>query len=110
MISAFLVSAVFLGFYLYYHSHYPPRIFAGTGFIRPVYFAMLISHIILAVGVLPFILRLLWAAHKGDFTRHKKLARVVYPVWIYTSLTGVLVYLFLYQWFTNEAFTSTGGL
>ncbi len=99
MKAAFRVSAVFLASYLYYHYAFPHRLFGGTGAIRTIYFTMLVSHIILAVANLPFIFRILYLAKQEDFARHAKLARIVWPVWMYTSVTGVLVYFFLYQWF-----------
>jgi len=95
----FIVSSVFLASYLTYHFNYPATKFLAQGWVRPLYFFILISHIILAVGVLPFILRLLWVARKGEFQKHKKLARYVFPIWVYNSATGILVYFFLYQWF-----------
>ncbi len=99
MWSAFGVSALFLISYLYYHFNFSSNRFAGVGAIRYFYFAMLISHIILAVGILPFILRLLYVAQKGAFEKHKKLARWVWPIWIYNSVTGVLIYFMLYHWY-----------
>lgn len=98
MKAAFLISSVFLASYLWYHFNYPARKFTGEGLIRTVYFVILISHIILATVMTPFVLRLMWLAHKEQFLRHKKLARIIWPVWMYVSVTGVLVYLFLYQW------------
>jgi len=99
MIGAFAISALFLASYLYYHFNYSSGRFQGTGLIRPIYFFILISHIILAVFILPFIFRMLWLAAKERFTEHRKIARWVWPLWVYTSATGVLVYLMLYQWF-----------
>lgn len=97
MSAAFGVSAAFLASYLYYHFNYEAQKFGGVGWIRPVYFFILISHIILAVAILPFIFRVLYFAWKGSFEKHARTARWVWPAWIYTSLTGVLVYLMLYQ-------------
>ena len=99
MTAAFSVSALFLACYLYYHFNYTSSRFQGVGLIRPLYFAMLISHIILAVVILPFILRMIYLAVKGQYAQHRRLARYVWPVWVYVSATGVLVYLMLYQWF-----------
>ena len=99
MLAAFGVSAVFLSSYLYYHFNYTSQPFQGVGFIRPVYFTMLISHIILAVLILPFIFRLLFLGFKNRNLEHQKLGRWVWPVWAYISLTGVLIYFCLYQWF-----------
>ena len=102
MILAFAFSALFLGCYLYYHFNYSSGRFGGEGWVRPLYFFILLSHIILAVVLLPFILRLLWLARQKAFTQHARLARIVWPVWMYISVTGVLVYLFLYQWYPQR--------
>ncbi|MBS1985131.1 MAG: DUF420 domain-containing protein [Bdellovibrionales bacterium] len=99
MLAAFVVSAVFLADYLYYHFNYRSNHFAGEGLIRPVYFTMLISHILLATLMVPFILRLLYLGYKGMDQAHARLGRKVWPVWMYVSVTGVLVYFMLYQWF-----------
>ena len=103
MLSAVTVSALFLVSYLTYHSlrtYYfglGPTRFTGEGIIRPIYYTILTSHTILAVVVTPFILWTLVRALKGNFHAHKRLARLVYPVWLYVSVTGVTVYLLLYQ-------------
>jgi len=98
---AFLASAVFLGFYLYYHfAVLPisggPTPFNGTGVWKTLYLVMLASHVILAVINLPMVLRTFWLAHKEDWERHKRMARWTFPIWAYVSVTGVLVYLVLY--------------
>ena len=103
MLSASIVSAVFLVGYLTHHAirtYYfglGPTRFTGEGLIRPVYFTILTSHTILAALVTPFVLRTLWLGLKGRFDKHRRLARFVYPVWLYVSVTGVVVYLILYQ-------------
>lgn len=98
MTGAFCVSAVFLGSYLWYHFHYASQRFGGQGFIRPLYFAMLISHIILATAMVPGILRLMYLGWiKKDYLAHAWWGRRVWPVWVYVSFTGVLVYVMLYQ-------------
>ncbi len=103
MISAWVVSAVFLASYLTYHSlrtYYlglGPTKFTGQGLARPIYFTILTSHTFLATLVTPFIIWTLVRALKGKFDLHKRLARLVYPVWLYVSVTGVVVYLLLYQ-------------
>ncbi|MEO7659875.1 MAG: DUF420 domain-containing protein, partial [Pyrinomonadaceae bacterium] len=74
-----------------------PTKFEGDGIIRPIYFTILTSHTILAVAVFPFVLMTLGRGLKGNFESHKKLARLVFPVWFYVSSTGVIVYLLLYQ-------------
>ncbi len=97
MLTAVGASALFLVFYV-------PRValtgtheFAGQGLARTVYLAILFSHMVLAVVVVPFVLRLLWLAHKRRFAEHKRLARFVFPIWAYVSVTGLVVYLLLYQ-------------
>ncbi len=103
MITASLISAVFLACYVTHHiirTYYlgvGPTKFTGEGLARPVYFTILTSHTILATAVTPFVLLTLWRGLKGNFDKHKKLARLVYPVWLYVSVTGVVVYLMLYQ-------------
>lgn len=101
MMSAFGVSAVFLVGYVAHKIlvqgvHTP---FAGEGFWRPVYYTMLISHIILAIVILPLIFITFNHALKGRFERHKAWARWTFPAWFYVSVTGVLVYFFIYEWF-----------
>ena len=103
MIVASSISALFLLFYLSHHalrSYYyglGPTRFTGEGLIRPVYFTILTSHTILAAVAAPFIIATLWRGLKGSYEKHKRLARLVYPVWLYVSVTGVVVYLLLYQ-------------
>lgn len=103
MLAAITVSALFLVSYLTYHSmrtYYfglAPTKFTGEGIIRPIYYTILTSHSILAALVAPFIIWTLRRALKGKFDLHKRLARLVYPVWLYVSVTGVMVYLLLYQ-------------
>lgn len=97
MIAASLTSTVFLGCYLYYHFHHGSTHFRGTGIIRPVYFTILISHTFLAIVQLPLILLTLWRAFRGQFEKHKIIARITLPIWLYVSVTGVVVYYMLYQ-------------
>ena len=99
MLGAFSVSVLFLVSYVVYHALAGSRPFAGQGWIRPVYFAILISHVVLAAAMVPFVLTTLYRALGADFPRHVRLARVTLPVWIYVSVTGVLVYLILYRLF-----------
>ena len=99
MIAAFATSAVFLACYLTYHwlvGHVP---FRGTGTVRTVYFAILISHILLAVAVPVLALRMFFLAWKRRFDAHRRLGRIALPIWLYVSVTGVLIYLMLYRWF-----------
>lgn len=108
MLAAFSLSSVFLACYLAHHAlrtYYfglGPTEFRGEGVVRPIYFTVLTSHSILAAVVAPFILVTLWRALKGRFDIHKKLARLVFPVWLYVSVTGVVVYLMLYQFYAAK--------
>jgi putative membrane protein len=97
MVSAFLVSTAFLACYLYYHAHHGVTPYQKTGLIRAVYFAVLIPHTILAVAILPVILRALYLAAQDRFEEHRRWARWAFPVWLYVSTTGVVVYWMLYR-------------
>lgn len=97
MIAAVATSTLFLACYLYYHAHVGSVRFPGQGWVRPAYFALLISHTVLAAAVVPLVLLSLTAALRGRFERHRRIARWTYPIWLYVSITGVLVYLVLYQ-------------
>ncbi len=97
MISAFLVSVGFLVSYLLYHSYSGSRSFGGQGWIRPLYFAVLISHSLLAAAVVPLVVVTLSRGLRGHFVPHRKVARWTLPIWLYVSATGVIVYLMLYQ-------------
>ena len=94
---AFLVSTAFLASYLYYHFYAGATAFQGQGWVRFAYFALLISHTILAVTIVPLVLVTLTLALRGQFPQHKRIARWTFPLWLYVSVTGVLVYLFLYH-------------
>ncbi len=99
MLSAFGTSTLFLISYVTYHLSAPPVTFGGEGWVRPVYSAMLISHIVLAAALVPLVLVTLTLALRGRLEKHRRLARWTLPVWLYVSVTGVLVYLSLYHWF-----------
>ena len=105
MITASSLSALFLLSYLSHHalrSYYygiGPTRFTGEGLIRPIYFTILTSHTILAAVAAPFIIVTLWRGLRGKYDKHRRLARLVYPVWLYVSVTGVVVYLLLYQFY-----------
>lgn len=99
MVGAFLVSAAFLASYLHYHYYAGDTPFQGQGLVRYLYFTILISHVILAIVIVPLILLTFWRAYRRQWARHVALARWTLPLWVYVSLTGMLVYLFLYQWF-----------
>jgi putative membrane protein len=103
MISAFVVSSVFLGCYLYYHAHVGVHRFGGHGLIRPVYFALLVSHTILAIVNLPLVLVTLSFALRRKYASHRRIARWTYPIWLYVSVTGVVVYLLLYVIYTPSS-------
>ncbi|PYS97705.1 MAG: DUF420 domain-containing protein [Acidobacteria bacterium] len=97
MISALVVSCLFLVSYVVYHSQYGSMRFKGEGFVRPVYFTILITHVTLAAAIVPLITVTLRRALRGDFYRHRRIARWTYPLWLYVSITGVVVYLMLYR-------------
>lgn len=97
MVAAFLCSTAFLACYLWYHYHVGSVRFQKTGPLRTFYFTLLLTHTILAVAVLPLILRALFLAAKGRFKEHKRWARWAFPVWLYVSVTGVSVYWMLYR-------------
>lgn len=97
MIAAFGLSVVFLGFYLAHKFLAGPTRFTGQGWIRPVYFTVLLTHTIFAMVNLPVILVTLWLACSGRFEAHRRLSRKAWPMWMYVSITGVIVYLMLYQ-------------
>jgi uncharacterized membrane protein YozB (DUF420 family) len=97
MIAAVAASSLFLASYLYYHAHVGSVRFPGQGWVRPVYFTLLISHTLLAAAVVPLVLLALSAGLRGRFDRHRRIARWAYPIWLYVSVTGVFVYLMLYQ-------------
>jgi uncharacterized membrane protein YozB (DUF420 family) len=97
MLAAFGSSTLFLISYLVYHAQVGSRPFGGQGTIRLVYFAILISHVILAAAILPLALATLRRGLKGQYERHVRVARWTFPMWMYVSVTGVIVYLMLYQ-------------
>ncbi len=99
MISAFVTSTLFLISYLTYHfsKDLGPTRFQGVGIVRPVYFFILITHTVLAVVIVPMVFVTFSRALKERFDRHRKIARWTLPIWLYVSVTGVIVYLMLYQ-------------
>ncbi len=99
MISALVVSAAFLTSYLIYHYHVPSKKFPDLGLIKTIYFLILFPHIILAVVMVPMILKTFWHAYNKDWEKHKKIARITFPIWMYVSVTGVIVYFMLYHWY-----------
>jgi len=97
MLAACVASALFLVSYVVYHAVSGSRPFGGQGWIRAVYFPILVSHVVLAAVMVPFVLTTVYRALSGQFDRHVPLARRTLPVWLYVSVTGVLVYLLLYH-------------
>ncbi|MEE8075301.1 MAG: DUF420 domain-containing protein [Candidatus Binatia bacterium] len=96
MLAAFATSTLFLVSYLTYHFQVGSVPFDGQGWVRPLYFSILISHIILAAAIVPLVLVTLVRAVRGNFERHKRIARWTLPIWLYVSVTGVIVYWMLY--------------
>lgn len=96
MLSAVACSAAFLSSYLYFHFHAGLVRFSGQGTIRPVYFTILISHTILATAIVPLVLITLYFALRSRFLRHRAIARWTLPIWLYVSITGVVVYYLLF--------------
>ena len=96
-VTAVLTSTLFLISYLTYHYYHGDTRFLGQGIVRPFYFAVLISHVFLAVVIVPLVVITLYRAARGDFIRHRRIARWTLPLWLYVSVTGVIVYLMLYQ-------------
>ena len=99
MLGAFSASLLFLVSYVVYHALAGSRAFAGTGLARWVYLPLLVSHIVLAAAMVPFVLTTLYRALGGDYVRHAWLARRTLPVWLYVSVTGVIIYWMLYHLF-----------
>jgi len=99
MCSALVFSTLFLTFYLIYHFQVGSIGFKGEGSVRVIYFFILITHTILAIVNLPLVVMTFTRAFQNHWESHKKWARVTFPIWAYVSLTGVLVYFMLYQWF-----------
>lgn len=97
MVAACAVSVLFLISYVIYHANAGSKPFTKQGWIRPVYFTILISHIILAFVIVPLALRTLYLAWRERFEKHRRIAKITFPIWLYVSVTGVLIYLMLYQ-------------
>ncbi len=97
MLAAFGVSTVFLVCYLIHHARVGSVPFRGTGALRALYFTILVPHVLLAVAVVPLALTTIYRGLKGNVVKHRQLARVTLPVWLFVSVSGVVVYLMLYQ-------------
>lgn len=108
MIAAFCASVLFLAGYLTYHTyvayvlHQGPTVFRDPAWFRPIYLVILLTHTVLAAVIVPMVLMTLWRAYKQRFESHRKLARWTWPIWMYVSVTGVLIYLLLYQVFPQH--------
>jgi putative membrane protein len=97
MLVAFSASTLFLGSYILYHYQVGSVPFRGTGWVRPAYFTLLLSHIVLAAAIVPMALVTLARALRGNFYQHRRIAHWTFPVWLYVSVTGVMVYWMLYH-------------
>ncbi len=94
---ALIASAAFLTCYIYYHATSPGITrFEAEGLWRPLYFTILLTHTVLAAAIVPFVIAAVWFAFRQQFVRHTRITRRLWPVWIYVSVTGVLIYLLLY--------------
>jgi uncharacterized membrane protein YozB (DUF420 family) len=102
MIGAVVASALFLACYLYFHYHVGDIHFLGQGVWRTVYFWLLIPHVTLAIVIVPMVIITLSRGLRGRYDRHRAIARWTWPLWMYVSVTGVLVYFMLYQWFPHS--------
>ncbi len=105
MIAAVICSSLFLISYLVYHVGFGAGVtrFTGTGWVRTAYHTILISHTILAVTIVPFVIVTLRRALRGEFVRHRRIARWTFPMWLYVSVTGVIVYLMLYKFYPSHS-------
>ena len=101
MTSAFVLGGLFLVCYVTYHLSNPSTSFGGTGLIRNFYYFVLVSHIALSIVVLPLVLRAFYFALTEQFQRHKKIAKFAFPIWLYVSVTGVLVYLMISPYYQH---------
>jgi uncharacterized membrane protein YozB (DUF420 family) len=101
MLAACVTSLVFLACYVlnHYLRHGVVSRFTGTGIIRPIYFTILISHTILAITIVPLAIVTVMRGLKGRIAQHRRIARWTFPLWMYVSVTGVVVYFFLYHWY-----------
>ncbi len=99
MISAFVLSAVFLVSYVISKISHEPVPFGGEGWERPVYFFILISHIVLSGVIIPLVLFTMYSGLTGQYEKHRKIAKWTFPIWMYVAITGVLVYVFMYPYY-----------
>lgn len=103
MFSAFLLSALFLISYVIYHTIMPSTPYGGAGFMKYTYYFILITHIILAAIILPLVLYTIYYSTNGDYNKHKRIARITWPLWFYVAVTGVLVYLMISPFYRFDA-------
>lgn len=97
MISAFVVSTLFLISYLVYHAHVGSVKYTETGILRIIYYTILLTHVLLAFAVPPLAILSLWRGWTAQYAKHRRISKITFPVWLYVSVTGVIVYLMLYQ-------------
>jgi putative membrane protein len=102
MIAAVVASALFLACYVYFHAHVGNILFLGQGVWRTVYFLILIPHVTLAIVIVPLVIITLSRGLRARYASHRAIARWTWPLWMYVSVTGVLVYFMLYQWFPHS--------
>jgi uncharacterized membrane protein YozB (DUF420 family) len=102
MIAAVVASALFLACYVYFHAHVGNVRFLGQGVWRTVYFVILIPHVTLAIAIVPMVIITLVRGLQARYDRHRAIARWTWPLWMYVSVTGVIVYFMLYQWFPHS--------
>jgi putative membrane protein len=95
------LSAAFLILYVLYHMTSDPTPYGGGGTIKYVYYFILVTHILLSVGVVPMVLFTFSRGIRSDFARHRKLARITFPIWLYVAVTGVVVYLMISPYYNN---------
>ena len=107
MIAAVGASSLFLVCYLYYHAHAGVIHFQGQGLVRPVYFAILTTHTILAAVIVPLVIITLARAWSGNFDRHRAIARWTFPVWLYVSVTGVVIYVMVYRLYAGASLATS---
>jgi uncharacterized membrane protein YozB (DUF420 family) len=102
MIAAVVASALFLVCYLFFHYKAGNILFLGQGWVRPVYFTVLISHVTLAMVIVPLAIITLNRGLRARYAQHRTIARWTWPLWMYVSITGVIVYFMLYRWFPHS--------
>lgn len=98
---AFVMGSIFLVSYVLYHLSNESTPFGGQGIVRPIYYFLLISHIVLSIGVVWFVLKAIYFALSGQIERHKKIVKWAFPIWLYVSITGVIVYLMISPYYNH---------